>query len=119
MNVFQKSGSIWVPIKGWMVSVGNDEAGCATPTGTRKTTGQKNYYWPADGDNCAWYATVFLHEPGRWTAFHSVIYKDGSLTKIKDPRLGYHITGSCVRMETKNAIWVYDNIGKGTTVHIY
>ena len=123
MNVFEKSGSLWVPIKGWMVSVGNDEAGCPTPKGEHVIgsgmSSFKTEYWPADGDNCAWYATIFYHEPGRWTAFHSVIYKDYSKTKIKDPRLGYHITGSCVRMATENAIWIYNNIGRNTKAYIY
>lgn len=62
-----------------------------------------------------WYYTQFY---GNYL-FHSVLYYPGSMTKVKDGRLGQNLSHGCVCLSISNAKWIYDNIPIGTKVYIY
>lgn len=62
-----------------------------------------------------WYYTQFY---GNYL-FHSVLYYPGSMTNVKDGRLGQNLSHGCVRLSITNAKWIYDNIPVGTKVYIY
>ena len=51
--------------------------------------------------------------------FHSVLYKQGSMSVITDGRLGINASHGCVRLNINNAKWIYDNIPRGTKVVVY
>lgn len=67
-----------------------------------------------DGYTC-WYATQIS---GNYL-FHSVLYYQGSMTRIKDGRLGMAVSHGCVRLAIENAKWIYDNIPRWTRIVIY
>ena len=62
-----------------------------------------------------WYYTQFY---GNYL-FHSVLYKQGSMSVIIDGRLGINASHGCVRLNINNAKWIYDNIPRGTKVVVY
>ncbi|MCD8365775.1 MAG: L,D-transpeptidase family protein, partial [Clostridiales bacterium] len=62
-----------------------------------------------------WYYTQFY---GNYL-FHSVLYYPGSMTRVKDGRLGMNLSHGCVRLSMTNAKWIYDNIPIGTKVYVY
>ncbi len=62
-----------------------------------------------------WYYTQFY---GNYL-FHSVLYNQGSMSSIKDGRLGYNISAGCVRLDISNAKWIYDTIPSGTKVYVF
>lgn len=62
-----------------------------------------------------WYATQIR---GNYL-FHSVLYYPGSMTRIKDGRLGMGVSHGCVRLAIENAKWIYDNIPRSTRIVIY
>lgn len=49
--------------------------------------------------------------------YHSILY-DINTGEIYDDRLGVAISHGCIRLETQNAKWIYDNIPEGTSVVI-
>ena len=51
--------------------------------------------------------------------FHSVIYKQGSMSVITDGRLGINASHGCVRLNINHAKWIYDHIPRGTKVVVY
>lgn len=50
--------------------------------------------------------------------FHSILYNEGTWIPL-DPVLNSHRSQGCVRLAPENAKWIYDNIPRGTTVHIF
>ena len=50
--------------------------------------------------------------------FHSILYNEGTWVPL-DPILNSHRSQGCVRLAPENAKWIYDNIPRGTTVHIF
>ena len=50
--------------------------------------------------------------------FHSILYNEGTWVPL-DPVLNSHRSHGCVRLAAENAKWIYDNIPRGTTVHIF
>ncbi|MBE6470629.1 MAG: hypothetical protein E7000_02850 [Coriobacteriaceae bacterium] len=50
---------------------------------------------------------------------HTPLYQRGSTTVYRDKRMGRSISHGCVRVETKNAIWVYKHIKRGTRMITY
>lgn len=111
VGVFKKSDSgIWYRQKYWVCSVGKS----STPTliGQYKT-GYKGISF-GHGYTC-WYYTQIYGQ----VLFHSIQYYEGSMTHVLDGRLGYNISGGCVRLATANAKWIYNNIPRNTRVVIY
>lgn len=111
VGVFKKSDSgTWYRQKYWVCSVGKS----STPTliGQYKT-GYKGISF-GHGYTC-WYYTQIYGQ----VLFHSIQYYEGSMTQVLDGRLGYNISGGCVRLATANAKWIYNNIPRNTRVVIY
>lgn len=50
--------------------------------------------------------------------FHSILYNEGTWIPL-DSVLNSHRSHGCVRLAPENAKWIYDNIPRGTTVHIF
>lgn len=106
------SGSVgkWNEVKKWVCTTGAK----STPTvkGTFTVQGKGKSF--GSGYTC-WYYTQFY---GNYL-FHSVLYKQGSMSVITDGRLGINASHGCVRLNINNAKWIYDNIPRGTKVVVY
>ena len=106
------SGSVgkWNEVKKWACTTGAK----STPTvkGTFTVQGKGKSF--GSGYTC-WYYTQFY---GNYL-FHSVLYKQGSMSVIIDGRLGINASHGCVRLNINNAKWIYDNIPRGTKVVVY
>lgn len=100
----------WSRVQYFRCSTGNYNA---TPKGIF-SIGGRGYSFSGDGHTCYWYTDYHL---GLY-AFHSVLYHAGTYN-IMDGRLGVHISAGCVRLDIKNAKWIYDNVPYATTVVIY
>lgn len=107
--IFKRSGGTWKLSKNWVCSTG--APGSPTPTGNW-TVGIKGYSF-GEGYTCYYY-TQFWGD----YLFHSVKYYQGTRT-IKDGRLGKDVSEGCVRLDIKNAKWIYDYIPEGTHVVTY
>ena len=108
-----KTNSPWTIKHVWTVSTGKDHN---TAVANRLTTGRKKY----TNSDCyeegysAYYWTGLNW--GSWN--HTILYYPGT-HNIKDSRLGYSISGGCVRLAVPNAIWVYNNIPQESGVSTY
>lgn len=109
VGVFQGKKGSWTLKKYWICSVGKKST--PTPKGTFRiyTRG----YSFGSGFTCYWYSAFY----GGYM-LHSQTYYQGTF-RIKGGRLGKHCTHGCVRIDLKNAKWVYDHLPLGTTVHTY
>lgn len=110
VGIYQGSFNNWNEVNYWSCTSG----AVSTPTvkGEFRVTGKGMSF--GSGYTC-WYYTQFY---GNYL-FHSVLYKQGSMTAIKDGRLGINASHGCVRLDINNAKWIYDNIPYGTKVVIY
>lgn len=129
LKVYYGSKGKWEVLNGpWKISCGKSSS--PTPSGSYKITYKAHkrdsqlgpYGWLNLGKGRCAYCL------GTSAGFylHSVIYTPtsygdpfGSHAKIKDGRLGYNISVSCVRVATTNAKWLYYNIPVGTKVVTY
>lgn len=100
---------MWKETKYWSCSPGKK----STPTiaGSFKV-GAKGKYFDSGVARCHWY-TQFKGD----YLFHSVLYRRNGT--LYDGRLGMKLSHGCVRLDIKNAKWIYDVIPRGTTVFIY
>ena len=109
------SGYYTVPVKAMVCSVGRQ--GHATPLGTYSIGGRWTWLHMFD-DSYGQYATQISGN----ILFHSVCYtKRDPSTLMADE---YNMLGSpaslgCVRLQTVDAKWIYDNCASGTKVTIY
>uniref|UniRef100_I5ASL9 L,D-TPase catalytic domain-containing protein n=1 Tax=Eubacterium cellulosolvens (strain ATCC 43171 / JCM 9499 / 6) TaxID=633697 RepID=I5ASL9_EUBC6 len=88
----------------------------ATPTITGQyALGAKMLYFLTGECRC-WYASQIYGD----YLFHSVIY-DGqsSPVRVVDGTLGAAVSHGCVRMDIKDAKYIYDNVPSGTKIYIY
>lgn len=108
-GIFTWNGSMWDYLCYWPCSPGAP----SSPTVKGVFTVQaKGYSFYAFG-SLQYYYTQFYGD----YLFHSITYNlDGS---IQDGRLGMQLSHGCVRLDTSQAKWIYDNIPAGTTVVIY
>ena len=112
VGVFAGSYGQWTPIAYWPCSPGTS----ATPTVKGSfTVASKGKVFGKAGQYSCWYYTQFY---GNYL-FHSVLYYPGSMTQIKDGRLGMKLSHGCVRLDINNAKWIWDTIPAGTKVYIY
>ncbi len=111
--IFKKVDGTWCCQYEWLCSVG--KKGSRTPHGAFYVRHKKKSF--GKGHTC-WYATRY-HKKYPKAAFHSVLYKRGSKTKIKDGRLGKDVSNGCVRLQLKWAKWIYDNVKKKSRILIY
>lgn len=111
IGIFQYDGG-WHLIKYFQCSCGAP----STPTVIGQfELGAKGYSFGAGtGHTCYWWSQIY-HD----YLFHSVLYKEGSHTEFVDDRIGYHVSGGCVRLQIDNAKYIYDNIPSGTKVVTY
>lgn len=109
VGVFSGKKGNWALKYYWLCSPGKP----STPTvlGSYTVTG-KGYSF-GHGYTCYYY-TQFYGD----FLFHSVLYNQGTRV-IQDGRLGQQLSHGCVRLDIKNAKWIYDNIPYGTKVYIY
>jgi lipoprotein-anchoring transpeptidase ErfK/SrfK len=88
----------------------------ATPTITGQfALGAKMLYFLTGECRC-WYASQIYGD----YLLHSVIY-DGqsSPVRVVDGTLGAAVSHGCVRMDIKDAKYIYDNVPSGTKIYIY
>lgn len=113
------ASSPWTLKYDWICS--NGARLTPTPAVNVLSTGGKRFENPMynpEGilyNNSFWYMTYIAD--GKY--FHTPLYRKGSMTKLKDARMGRSISHGCVRLQTKNAIWIYKNIKKGTRIITY
>lgn len=107
--VFKKMNGKWVRLYKWISTIGKP----STPTikGMFQITGRKTGFYGKD------YSVKYATRIMGGYYYHSILYnKDGKW--IKDGRLGQALSHGCIRLDTKNAKWIYDNIPDNTMVLI-
>lgn len=108
-------GYYTVPVKAMVCSTGRK--GHATPTGTYTIGGRWTWVHMLD-DSYGQYCTQIKGN----ILFHSVCYtkKDPSTLMTHEYNgLGAPASLGCVRLQTADAKWIYDNCARGTKVTIY
>ena len=109
--IFEKGDDMWVLIYRWSCTVGKP----STPT--IKGIFAVGVKYPAitsEGSKVsAKYATNIVGE----YFYHSILY-DLTGTYVYDGRLGVAISHGCIRLDTNNARWIFDNVPEGTTIVI-
>ena len=109
-------GNYSVPVKAMVASCGR--AGHATPTGTFSTPDSR-YTWRLMVDGT--YGQYASRIQGS-ILFHSICYTSASKNKMISSEydaLGGFASRGCVRLQTIDAKWIYDNCPTGTLVTIY
>lgn len=110
-----EDGCYTVPVKAMVCSVGRE--GHATPTGTFSIGGKWTWVHMLDGS----YGQYVSQISGN-ILFHSVCYtkRDPStLMTFEYNALGERASLGCVRLQSGDAKWIYDNCGRGTKVTVY
>ena len=107
--IFNKNNSSWIQIYKWKCTVGKPKT--PTITGVFQISGRKPYF--GDENYSVKYATRII---GGYY-YHSVLY-DSTGSYIIDGRLGQALSHGCIRLNTNDAKWIYENILDGTTVII-
>ena len=110
-----EEGYYTVPVKAMICSTGRK--GHATPTGTFTIGGRWTWLHMIDG-SYGQYATQIKGN----ILFHSVCYtkKDPSALMTEEYNgLGAPASLGCVRLQTADAKWIYDNCPRGTKVTVY
>lgn len=110
-----ENGRYTVPVKAMICSVGRE--GHATPTGTFSIGGK--WAWVHMLDNS--YGQYVSQISGN-ILFHSVCYtrRDPStLMTFEYNALGERASLGCVRLQSGDAKWIYDNCARGTKVTVY
>ena len=108
--VYQGYYGNWVPVKESRCSTGAPAT--YTPSGIYRS-GAQGYSFSGDGHTCYYYTQIYGD-----VLIHSILYHEGTFN-VMDGRLGYHISGGCVRCPLDFAKWVYDNIPYYTTIVVY
>lgn len=104
------------PVKAFIASTGRE--GHRTPLGTYKM-GTNRYRWRlmVDGSHAQYACGIY-----KGYMFHSVCYKSpnpSTLMTEEYDSLGNYASLGCVRLQTRDAKWIYDNAKAGTLVTIY
>lgn len=107
--IYKKFNNKWMRIYKWISTVGKP----STPTrkGIFLINGRKSGFSGAD------YSVKYATRIVDGYYYHSILY-DNNGKYIKDGRLGYELSHGCIRLDTNNAKWIYDNIPDNTTVLI-
>lgn len=108
--ILKKGNKTWSEQFKWPCTVGKPE----TPTikGVFYITGRK----PGFGTDK--YSVKYATRIKGAYYYHSILY-NSSGSYVIDGRLGLALSHGCVRLETSNAKWIYENIVDGTTVIIH
>ena len=110
------NGYYTIPCKAFVCSTGRK--GHETPLGTFKM-GTNQYRWRlmVDGSHAQYACGIY-----KGIMFHSVCYKKpdpSALMTEEYDNLGDYASLGCVRLQTRDAKWIYDNCKPGTLVTIY
>lgn len=111
------SGNYTVPYKAMVCSVGKRGRG-VTPTGTFTLSGYNRQWCYMRDGSYGQYACQFK---GSYL-FHSVCYKRADPATLMTEEyndLGQPASLGCVRLQTADAKWIYDNCAAGTQVRIF
>lgn len=103
------------PVKAMICSTGRK--GHATPLGTYSTSGKYEWLYMVDG-TFGQFATRFNGK----ILFHSICYSrqdPGAMLTGEYNLLGDHASLGCVRLQTADAKWIYDNCPVKTRVTVY
>ncbi|MBQ7739739.1 MAG: L,D-transpeptidase family protein [Eubacterium sp.] len=117
VGIYKGKKGNWKRIKYFSCTTGKPSTPTITGTfllGTRQQPWHKRYFDSAD---CrVWWATRITS--GYY--FHSILYFQTSKpNRVMNSRLGKNLSHGCIRLATKNAKWIYDNIPKRTKCVIY
>ena len=82
------------------------------------TVFSKQYSFDGNMDSPEWYTCYYATEWYPSYFFHSIIYYRGTWD-VLDASMGYNASHGCVRLNTDNALWIYENIPYGTKVVSY
>ena len=108
--VYQGYYGNWVPVKESLCSTGAPAT--YTPSGVYYS-GAQGYSFSGDGHTCYYYTQIYGD-----VLIHSILYHEGTFN-VMDGRLGYHISGGCVRCPIDVAKWIYDNIPYYTKIVVF
>ncbi len=111
VGVFKGSKGNWIIKYYWKAGTGK----ASTPTVQGQYTVQSKGLYFNGADYTCWYYTQFY---GNYL-FHSALYYPGSQTRIKESGLGKNVSHGCVRLDIKNAKWIYNNVPYATKVVSY
>ena len=119
ITVFEKDeeGNYTVAVKAILCSCGSEKT--KTPIGTFTTSDKLKWINPSTG-LYSQYATRVSKASGIW--FMSVNYtkKSNDALKYDDyNKLGTNCTGGSIKMCVADALWLYENLEKGTIVYVY
>lgn len=109
--IYQGSKNNWQEIKYWPCVVGKPST--PTPSGTFKLKGRCQ--WFGEGHKC-WWATKI---EGVYFFHTQIYYWDDAPRKILDGTMDAAASLGCIRLEEPNAYFIYKEVPRGTTVHIY
>ena len=112
VHIFKGKQYEWVKISTFPCCVGKPST--PTPVGIFTIGSRGQYFWT--GSNKCWYYTQIYYS----VLFHSQIY-DGSSSPVHlvDGSMGISCSHGCVRLHLGNALWINQNIPRGTKVVSY
>ena len=105
-----KNNAKWIQLYKYKCTIGKPST--PTITGTFYIAGRKPYF--GTDKYRVKYATRII---GAYY-YHSILF-DSRGVKVIDGRLGEALSHGCIRLDTANAKWIYENIPDGTTVFIH
>lgn len=119
---YDKDGSYTVPVKAFVCSTGSQTPSSGTYT-MASSGGSKRRVWALYGGVYGQYVTPIVGD----ILFHSVPYleKKGndvvhdSLKYWEYDKLGTKASMGCIRLTTRDAKWIYDNVSLWTKVEFY
>ena len=110
-NVYEGSTNDWNLIKSFSCSSGTEEED--TPIGIFSVTDRGEWFYSKEYEQGGKYWVQFFGD----YLFHSYPY-DETQTEVLDYTLGEPSSHGCIRLDTDDAKWIYDNIDLNTKVII-
>lgn len=110
--VYEGSADNWNLIEDFSCSTGIE--GEDTPTGVFTILNRGDWFFSDSYGQGGKYWVQFLGD----YLFHSLPY-DETQSEVLDYTLGSPASHGCIRLETENAKWIYDNVEDGTKVIIH
>jgi lipoprotein-anchoring transpeptidase ErfK/SrfK len=112
VGIYRGSKGYWNLSQSYVCSSGTGGEN-ATPTGTYKIQGRGTWFFsPSCNEGAEWW-TQFSGD----FLFHSLPMDKNH--NVVDSTLGKPASHGCIRLAIANAKWIYDNVPRSTTVHIY
>lgn len=108
--IFKKDNNRWIQVYMWLCTIGKSKT--PTITGEYLVNGRKIGFGTDE-----YYVKYATRINGAYY-YHSILYNKTGAYAI-DSRLGLALSHGCIRLATKNAQWIYDNIPDETKVIIH